>query len=70
MSVDCVEWCHAKQGPIERTQFKVVDATCEVRKITLECMEEITLQHWKRKMFAMKAKLQSHFKVGNGFKCI
>jgi hypothetical protein len=39
-----VEWCHAKKGPIERTQFKVVGATCGVQKITLECMEEITLQ--------------------------
>jgi hypothetical protein len=53
-----VEWCSAKKGPIERTQFKVVGATCEVQKITLECMEEITLQHWKRRIFTMKAKLQ------------
>ncbi len=53
-----VEWCRAKKGPIERTQFKVVGATCEVQKITLECMEEITLQHWKRRMFTVKAKLQ------------
>jgi hypothetical protein len=57
MNVDCVEWCHAKKGPIERTQFKVVGATCEVQKITLEYMEEITLQHWKRRMFTRKAKL-------------
>ncbi len=59
-----------KKGSIERTQFKVIGATCEVQKITLECMKEITLQHWKRRMFTMKAKLQSHLKVGNVFKCI
>ncbi len=52
-----VEWCHAKKGPIERTRFKVVGTTCEVQKITLECMEEITLQHWKRRIFTVKAKL-------------
>jgi hypothetical protein len=27
-----VEWCRPKKGPIERTQFKVVGATCEVQK--------------------------------------
>ncbi len=25
-----VEWCHAEKGPIERTGFKVVGATCEL----------------------------------------
>ncbi len=53
-----VEWCRAKKGPIERKRFKVVGATCEVQKIILECMEEITLQHWKRRMFTVKAKSQ------------